>query len=103
MNWTVCIGTYSLQKDEVGKPLGYVIKREHDDFVSALLDLERAIDNGEGHQKGWPMGCKYMIVDSDGISMSFDRAYEKCFGVAPVFHDNRVNTYPKLREAECKT
>jgi len=101
--WTVEIGAYSLKRNEVGKMLPVPsISRAHADAVDALLDLEQAIDNSEGHEPGLCWGCTYAIVSPDGKHLALNAAYRKVFGCNHIRHDNKDDAYPELRKAERK-
>ena len=101
--WTVEVGAYSLKKNEVGKTLPVPdISRAHANPIDALLDLEQAINIGEGHKPGCAWGCTYAIVAPDGRHLAFNAAYREVFGCAYVRHDNKDNAYPELRKAERK-
>lgn len=97
--WKVAIGAYSLKQGEIGKVLPEPdIQRVHEKGEDALLDLEQAIDKGEGHMRGWPMGCTYRVIDPSGKSLSFNQAYLVVFGEDHVSEDNKPDKYPHLRK-----
>jgi hypothetical protein len=99
--WTVQISFYSMAKNEVGNPADKEpIRRVYTDPILALLDLDKSIDSDEyEHQE---IGCRKLIVSPEGREMAFDGAYTEIFKVAPVFHDNKLNTYPELKKAARK-
>ena len=102
MKWIVEISCYSLAKGMVGEPVDKTpIIREHDDPISALIDLDNAIDNNEGDIEPL-IAPKYLIITPDGRKLPLNAAYEEIFKVKPIAPDNRAYSYPELRKAERK-
>ena len=100
--WTVSISFMSLAEGEVGGPCNKKpIRREHNNPVEALLDLEKSIETNEGDDN--LIAGHKVIITPDNRSLAFDTAYTEVFGVLPVHRDNKENLYPALRKAAKKT
>ena len=86
---------YSLEENNVGRPIGEEVITEFSTGKSALLALDFMID----YQQREPQtGYIFLIELPSGERVPFDRAYTEIFGVPPIYRDNKAALYPKLKK-----
>jgi hypothetical protein len=100
--WRVEIGFYSLGVNRVGQPLVEFppIVREHDNAISAMLDLETAIKKSEGgyhtDSQGESVAPTYQVISPDNCHLSLVAAYKEVFNVEPINKFNQLIRFPLL-------
>lgn len=94
MKFKTVISAYSLLHGEVGKPVGKELVEVYADGISALLALDRAIENPTT-QPG--QAGQYLIETPDGRRLPFNKVYTEIFGEPPIETDMGFK-YPRLKK-----
>lgn len=87
VKFAVVLGCYSLEKGEIGKPIGKPHITEYADGKSALKALLAVIEDDS-------TANTFHIRFPDGRLLPLNAAYTEIFGVPPVSLHNRPYKYP---------